>query len=69
MQVKRPTKEAVDNCAHSVTGQNVLHDIGIETKNLKPSLNFVPWILINGVRNKKSIASQNILISFASNIL
>jgi len=48
IKVKTPTKEAVDKCAHSVLGQNELHDIAVETKSLKPPLNFVPWILING---------------------
>jgi len=48
IKVETPTKEAVDKCAHSVFGQNVLHDIAVETKSLKPSLNFVPWIVING---------------------
>jgi len=43
-----PKQETVDKCANSVLGQNILHRIGLETKNLKPSLTFIPWIVING---------------------
>ena len=48
--IQTPTKELVDTCAKSVPGQNILHEIGIETQSLQPPLTFVPWIIINGVR-------------------
>ena len=60
IKVKTPTKEAVDKCAHSVLGQNELHDIAVETKSLKPPLNFVPWILINGVSYVKFFEKQKL---------
>ena len=59
IKVQTPTKEAVDKCAHSVFGQNVLHDIAVETKSLKPPLNFVPWILINGVSYLNFLRNKN----------
>jgi len=39
--------ETVDKCAKSVEGQNLLHDIGVETKALQPALTYVPWIIFN----------------------
>ena len=36
-------------CVDSTEGANLLHDIGVETKNLDPSLTGVPWILFNDV--------------------
>ena len=49
-----PKQETVDKCANSVLGQNILHRIGLETKNLEPSLTFIPWIVMNGVREYDS---------------
>ena len=63
IKVQTPTKEAVDKCAHSVFGQNVLHDIAVETKSLKPSLNFVPWIVINGVSHMQFLELLKILFN------
>ena len=47
--IEPPKQEMVDKCANSVLGQNILHRIGLETKNLEPSITFIPWIVINGV--------------------
>ena len=48
--VKKPTKEEVDRCANSVLGQQYLHDLGVETKSLKPPVDFIPRITFNMVR-------------------
>ena len=47
--IEEPSRQQVDECAHSKQGQQVLHDIGVETLALSPKLNFVPWITFNGV--------------------
>jgi hypothetical protein len=47
--ITSPTYEEVDNCHSSTEGENLLHDIGVETQNLDPSLYFIPWILLDGV--------------------
>merc|ERR1719186_55266 len=39
--------DTVKKCATSVEGQNLLHDIGVETHALDPALYFVPWILFH----------------------
>merc|ERR1711981_777030 len=39
--------DTVKKCAKSVEGQNLLHDIGVETHALDPALYFVPWILFH----------------------
>ena len=41
--------DQVGACVDSDEGSNLLHDIGVETKNLDPSLTGVPWILFNDV--------------------
>jgi len=41
------TFEEVDKCHSSAEGENLLHDIGVETLNLDPPLYFVPWILLD----------------------
>ena len=43
------TFEEVDKCHSSAEGENLLHDIGVETVNLDPPLYFVPWILLDEV--------------------
>ena len=50
--VKEPTKEEVDTCANSVSGQQYLHELGVETKGLKPPVDtgFIPRITFNMVR-------------------
>ena len=43
------TFEEVDKCHGSAEGENLLHDIGVETANLDPPLYFIPWILLDEV--------------------
>ena len=43
------TFEEVDKCHSSAEGENLLHDIGVETLNLDPPLYFVPCILLDEV--------------------
>ena len=44
------TFEEVDKCHSSAEGENLLHDIGVETANLDPPLYFIPWILLDEVK-------------------
>ena len=37
-------------------GATLLHDIGVETKDLDPPLYGVPWTLFNGVSKKKRLS-------------
>ena len=41
--------DLVRACVDTDQGSNLLHDIGVETKNLEPSLTGVPWIVFNDV--------------------
>ena len=43
------TAKEVEACAGSEDGSSLLHDVGVKTKNLKPPLTFVPWLLYNDV--------------------
>merc|ERR550517_354443 len=47
LQVTTTSPERVSECVDSSEGPNLLHDIGVETKNLDPPLTGVPWILFN----------------------
>ena len=49
LDISTTTAEEVNKCANSDGGSNLLHEYGIETKNLDPKLYFVPWILFNDV--------------------
>ena len=49
MEITSTTPDNIAACAQSDEGSNLLHDIGVETENLDPSLYFVPWILFNDV--------------------
>ena len=53
--IKGPEKEEVDRWANSIQGQQYLHELGIETKALKPPVDttFVPRITFNMVRTFK----------------
>ena len=51
LQITTTSAERVRDCVDSSDGPNLLHDIGVETKNLNPALTGVPWILFNDVRN------------------
>nr|CAH0100690.1 unnamed protein product [Daphnia galeata] len=39
----------IDICQMSIEGQDLVHDHGVETLNLEPTLFFVPWIIYNKV--------------------
>ena len=41
--------EKINNCAEGPEGSKLLHQAGVATERLEPKLNFVPWIVINGV--------------------
>ena len=49
MDITATSPDRVRLCVESDEGSNLLHDIGVETKNLEPSLTGVPWILFNDV--------------------
>ena len=49
LDISTTTAEEVNECANSDEGSNLLHEYGIETKNLDPKLYFVPWIIFNDV--------------------
>jgi len=39
----------IEDCFNSVRGQQLLHEVGVVQNQLDPTLNYVPWILINDV--------------------
>ncbi|CAL4108468.1 unnamed protein product [Meganyctiphanes norvegica] len=39
----------IDQCATSIEGQTLLHELGEKQAQLAPDLNYVPWIIINDV--------------------
>ncbi|XP_045025427.1 GILT-like protein 1 [Daphnia magna] len=44
----------IDACQNDVEGQNLVHDYGVETLNLDPTLTFVPWLIYNKVWNESN---------------
>lgn len=44
-----PAYEDVDQCHKTTQGEGILHDLGLETKSLEPEVNFIPWVMFNGV--------------------
>ena len=57
-RIDHPSTSQVNMCANSKEGQKFLHNIGMETKALNPTLYFVPWITFNGVGKKKRYAKN-----------
>ena len=49
LDITTTSPEDVRACVETDQGSNLLHDIGVETKNLQPSLTGFPWILFNDV--------------------
>ena len=47
--IKTTSLGRVEACSKTDVGSNLLHNIGVETKDLDPTLNFVPWVLFNNV--------------------
>merc|ERR1711997_496910 len=43
-----PSYEEVDECHKSIEGEEILHEIGVETKSLIPEVRMVPWVIFNG---------------------
>jgi hypothetical protein len=61
LDISTTTAEDVTECAHSDEGSNLLHKNGVETKNLDPELNFVPWVLFNNVNRFFSFSTLILL--------
>jgi len=58
--IKSTTPEKIASCAGSDHGSELLHDIGVDTGNLEPPLDYVPWIIFNDVFSEKAlVAAQN----------
>ena len=49
LDITTTSPDRVRECVDSDEGSNLLHDVGVETKSLDPSLTGVPWILFNDV--------------------
>ena len=49
MEDKWIKMDAVNQCAISHHGEELLKDIGVDTHSLQPPHNFIPWITFNGV--------------------
>ena len=63
LDIKTTTSEKVNACAQSDEGSQLLHAVGVETKELVPTLNFVPWVLFNKVYIKNlSLTKSTTLI-------
>eukprot|EP00091_Calanus_sinicus_P002605 TRINITY_DN12688_c0_g1_i1.p1 TRINITY_DN12688_c0_g1~~TRINITY_DN12688_c0_g1_i1.p1 ORF type:complete len:138 (+),score=39.32 TRINITY_DN12688_c0_g1_i1:472-885(+) len=54
LDISTTTAEEVNECANSDEGSNLLHEYGVETKNLDPKLYSVPWVLFNDVFDNDS---------------
>nr|CAB3255258.1 gamma-interferon-inducible lysosomal thiol reductase [Phallusia mammillata] len=56
--------DTINTCALGPEGNDLLHTAGVETKALEPKLNWVPWIVINGVHSDEiQSAATNDLLS------
>ena len=49
LNINSPSYGMVDDCHSSITGENLLHEYGVATKQLDPALYMVPWITFDGV--------------------
>lgn len=47
--------DAIDSCSTSPEGVKLHYLLGKQTDNLKPSHQYVPWILFNGQYNKEDM--------------
>ena len=47
--ISDPSYAEVAQCQTSAEGEQILKELGEETKSLEPQLTWVPWITINGV--------------------
>ena len=47
--ISNPSFEDIDACQSSNKGEQLLHDIGVETEQLNPPHYFVPWITFDFV--------------------
>lgn len=45
------SSKSILRCAEGEEGRRLLAEAGVETERLQPPLNFVPWIMINGIRS------------------
>ncbi|RWS02005.1 gamma-interferon-inducible lysosomal thiol reductase-like isoform X2 [Dinothrombium tinctorium] len=60
----------ISDCANSVQGERYLLEEGKATEALRPRLNFVPWITINGVRMPVVTSKRNLnVVLIERNIL
>ena len=50
LMINEPNYEEVDFCRLTNVGENLLHDFGVETAQLRPEHYFIPWITIDNVR-------------------
>ena len=39
----------IETCRTSIEGEQLLHEVGLVTKSLDPELNYVPWMVLDGV--------------------
>jgi len=46
--LKIPLSKLIE-CANTTVGNNLLHEMGEKTFALKPKLNYVPWLTLNGI--------------------
>ena len=51
LDITTTSPDRLNACVESDEGSNLLHDIGVKTKNLDPPVLGVPWILVNDVSN------------------
>ena len=63
----------VQSCMEGDLGKELLFKAGIATDNLNPKLTYVPWVLINGIRNNTAefdfynIVQQTYTVNFVNN--
>ena len=41
----------IETCSSSVEGEQLLHEVGLVTNSLVPEVNYVPWMVLDGVRH------------------
>jgi interferon gamma-inducible protein 30 len=56
-------REKIISCSNSDEGNNLLYEAAKETNNLKPTLTWVPWIIVDGYHSQKlqDYAEKNLL--------
>ena len=61
--------DKLESCANDILGNSLLHSAGVLTNSLIPTLNYVPWIVVNKAHTSdmQKLAENDLLKYVCSN--